>query len=88
MEKQDTTYNGWKNRSTWNVMLWMDNEESNYTYYVSEVRRTIAAGKKFGRFSACRVCMYCLGERTPDGIKVDSRLVDYRAIAAAMLESA
>ena len=25
-----TTYNGWANYDTWNVMLWLDNEESIY----------------------------------------------------------
>ena len=25
-----TTYNGWKNRETWNVALWCDNEEAIY----------------------------------------------------------
>jgi len=86
MEK--TTYNGWKNRSTWNVMLWMDNEESNYRYYVSEVRRIKAEGKKFGPQSARRICIDALGEQTPDGIKVDSRLIAWTDIASAMRESA
>lgn len=25
-----TTYNGWANHETWNVALWMDNEEGTY----------------------------------------------------------
>lgn len=27
---QDTKYNGWKNRDTWLVVLWLDNEELAY----------------------------------------------------------
>ena len=26
-------YNGWSNYETWNVKLWMDNEESSYRYW-------------------------------------------------------
>lgn len=26
-------YNGWTNYETWNVKLWMDNEEGSYHYY-------------------------------------------------------
>lgn len=45
-ELNTATYNGWKNRATWNVALWMLNdqdlyrlarESSNYTKYVIEL---------------------------------------------------
>jgi hypothetical protein len=29
-------YNGWTNYETWNVKLWIDNEEGNYNYWREE----------------------------------------------------
>lgn len=34
----DTRYNGWTNYETWAVKLWMDNEESSYTYWQERAR--------------------------------------------------
>ena len=28
-----TEYNGWTNYETWNIALWMDNEEGSYRYW-------------------------------------------------------
>jgi len=30
---QDTTYNGWSNYPTWNIKLWMDNDQGSYEYW-------------------------------------------------------
>lgn len=29
----DTKYNGWTNYETWNLKLWMDNDEGSYRYW-------------------------------------------------------
>lgn len=34
-------YNGWSNYETWNVKLWMDNDEGNYRYWQDETERAI-----------------------------------------------
>ena len=30
---ENRTYNGWTNYETWNVKLWMDNDEGEYNYW-------------------------------------------------------
>lgn len=35
----DKTYNGWSNYETWNVKLWIDNEEGSYNYWRENVQQ-------------------------------------------------
>jgi hypothetical protein len=32
------SYNGWSNYETWNVKLWMDNDEGSYNYWQCETQ--------------------------------------------------
>ena len=36
-----TEYNGWTNYETWNVKLWIDNEEGSYRYWQAQARGAI-----------------------------------------------
>ena len=75
---QQPKYNGWRNRQTWNVMLWLDNDEGYYHAY----RRQL----KWGKYTAATAEQF-VRDLWPSGYTPDGDLmvdVDWRAIAKAM----
>lgn len=72
-------YNGWKNRQTWNVALWVDNDEPLYRTAVAYVQRRKAAGKKptwngFVQYAGLA------DQRTPDNIAFGGTKLDRPAL--------
>ena len=69
----DTTYNGWKNYETWNVALWIQNDEGFYNVarecdsYTSWLRNI------------------CEGS-TPDGVNYFGAALDVAALEEMILE--
>ena len=61
MEKT-TKYNGWVNRATWNVNLWLMNKEPNYRACVA-----FAKSKNVSTITVERFCRETFGTSTPDG---------------------
>ena len=73
--KTNSNYNGWKNYQTWNVALWINNDESLYMsavdYLANSKRPTYMGYLKFAGL---------VGENTPDRIKFDGTKLDYKAL--------
>lgn len=76
MKTQDT-YNGYKNWNTWNVSLWINNDESLYFHALELVKKygeSRAAYKLWGELK---------GQKTPDGARytlcgIKAAIVDYQ----------
>jgi len=60
MIEERTDYNGWTNYETWNVALWLQNDEAMYT-----------VAKHYSTFDALIPRLeYRFGQMTPDGVCV------------------
>ena len=62
---QDTTYNGWTNYETWNVALWIGNDEGLYNF----ARRCYSYQDFINRFGD--------DSETPDGVKFNDPSINH-----------
>ena len=74
----DTTYNGYANYETWNVTLWIQNDEGLY----NEAKRLA----KFGRFyqDLVKFLYECGSKGTPDGVKWNDPAIDAGEVTEMM----
>jgi hypothetical protein len=70
---EDTKYNGWKNRATWNVALWIGNDEGLYNL-AKECRDYADFVRKIG------------GGKTPDGFCWNGKALDRKALNEVIRE--
>lgn len=87
-----TEYNGYKNYNTWNIVLWLHNDEGAYSILArrAEIRRN--HGTKWGPATAKRTATVifeqCFGKaETPDGTKVCKRDISWSEVAEALNEN-
>lgn len=75
-------YNGWKNRATWNVALWLNND-----YELHQLAVEFMKGyKKRYPYMAFIKYLGLDGQRTPDGFKWNGQKLDYKALNEMMNE--
>ena len=84
----DTTYNGWKNYETWNVALWLTNDQCLYGAMTQFARyspwldsspyRMLRRELEVGAFHFTR---------TPDGVALNDPCLDIDALDGVVRES-
>lgn len=79
-----TTYNGWKNRQTWNCALWIGNDEPLYHAAVDFMRRYTGRAP-YAAFIKANGMEY---DKTPDGIAWISTRISFRELNSMMKELA
>jgi len=81
----DKRVNGWKNRATWNVSLWVSNDEGLCREAVEYANHCKRAGKRLtwrGFVTAAGLA----GTDTPDGFRYDGFSLDYKALSEMLAE--
>ena len=80
----DETYNGWTNSETWNVVLWIMNDES--LYYTARNAANVYPSNPYQYF--IDEMHDCVCSATPDGVEWQDERVNQVAVNEALAELA
>ena len=80
-KEKSNTYNGWRNRQTWNVALWLNNDEGLYRAAVEYIKQT-----KRPTWRGLITWMGLEGSRTADGIAWDGTRLDHKQLNEMLRE--
>ena len=86
----NTTYNGWANYETWNVVLWLFNDQSIHDNLYYGLAPYFRCGMGLGDLKyVVRRCFYNPEDNTsatPDGVWLDDKNIDWKAVKKAVVE--
>lgn len=87
MKTSDKTYNGYTNYETWNVVLWLYNDEPTYNELRSMLHQYKGCG--ISKDDVSYICrkLFHNGETsaTPDGVWLDDKQIDWRQIRSILI---
>jgi len=75
-------YNGWKNKETSNIALWLVNDDNMYYRMVAYARR-----HNHPTYRGFIEHTELYSQHTPDGYRYDSERLDYKALTELIRES-
>jgi hypothetical protein len=79
-----TEYNGWKNYDTWNISLWINNDENIYNGAVEFM--TNENPNPADPYRAFVISCGLEAQKTPDGVAYMAEGIDLEALNAMMKE--
>ena len=88
MSATDTTYNGYANYETWNLMLWMHNEEDLYRALHGNMVVYARCGASIADIQyifRCAITLKYGKPITPDGVSVNDKKVNWREIKKCLM---
>lgn len=77
----ETKYNGWTNKATWNIVLWIRNDESNYKMMIDSFTKQEWDSSPSG---VKRWADMIFGDETPDGDLLSD--VDWKSVSDSIKE--
>lgn len=82
---REAGYNGWRNYSTWNITLWLGNDETLYRSLRAKVR--CLGGDDLTETDAEDIVTDIIGDATPDGVDTADPAIDWEQVAMFMKEA-
>ena len=77
----ETEYNGWTNKATWSIVLWIRNNESNYKMMIDSFTKQEWDASPSG---VKRWADMIFGDETPDGDLLSD--VDWKSVSDSIKE--
>lgn len=89
----DTTYNGWTNYETWNVTLWIDNDEGLYGFVRDGLEELLERnGNDWTNISETELKELVRdafgSNKTPDGVSLFDSDIEWSEVSDMLLELA
>ena len=89
----DNEYNGWTNYETWNVALYMGNDEGIYNFLLEGLRHLLAERNDDWTGISTQELRELVqsafrGDSTPDGVRLSHSEIDWSEISDTLLEMA
>jgi len=89
----DNEYNGWANYETWNVALYLDNDEGIYNFMLEGLRHLLAERNDDWTGISTQELRELVqsafrGDSTPDGVRLNHSEIDWSEISDKLLEMA